>query len=222
MHLLNARTTTPDDAGEAVDLAQSPGDIVFLSAADTELACLAAAQAGRPADAPSLRLANLLQLGHPMSVDLYVEQVIAKARLVILRLLGGRSYWPYGLEQIAGACRARSIPLAVLPGDDNPDPELVGLEHAAGRGLPSAVAVRRARRPRQRAAASGLCREPARPRRALARAGTAAARRALLAGPGAARPRHDPRPLAAGPAGRGRGVLPRPGAGGRSRRDRRA
>jgi cobaltochelatase CobN len=126
MHLLNARTTTPDDAGEAVDLAQSPGDIVFLSAADTELACLAAAQAGRPPDAPSLRLANLLQLGHPMSVDLHVEQVVARARLVILRLLGGRSYWPYGLEQVAGACRAKRIPLAVLPGDDSPDAELAG------------------------------------------------------------------------------------------------
>ena len=126
MHLLNARTTTPDDAGEAIDLAQSPADIVFLSAADTELACLAAAQARRPPDAPSLRLANLLQLGHPMSVDLYVEQVVANARLVILRLLGGRSYWPYGLEQIAGACRAKSIPLAVLPGDDKPDAELSG------------------------------------------------------------------------------------------------
>ena len=126
MHLLNARTTTPDDAGEAVDLAQSPGDIVFLSAADTELACVAAAQARCPPEAPSLRLANLLQLGHPMSVDLYVEQVIAPARLVILRLLGGRSYWPYGLEQIAGTCRAKGIPIAVLPGDDNPDAELSG------------------------------------------------------------------------------------------------
>lgn len=126
MHLLNARTTTPDDAGEAIDLAQSPGEIVFLSAADTELACLAAAQARRPPDAPSLRLANLLQLGHPMSVDLYVEQVVARARLVILRLLGGRSYWPYGLEQVAGACRTKKIPLAVLPGDDSPDAELAG------------------------------------------------------------------------------------------------
>jgi cobaltochelatase CobN len=126
MHLLNARTTTPDDAGEAIDLAQSPADIVFLSAADTELACLAAAQAHRPPDGPSLRLANLLQLGHPMSVDLYVEQVVGRARLVILRLLGGRSYWPYGLEQIAGACRPQNVPLAVLPGDDNPDAELAG------------------------------------------------------------------------------------------------
>ena len=37
-----------EDAGEAIDLGQTPGDIVFLSAADTELACLAAAQARRP------------------------------------------------------------------------------------------------------------------------------------------------------------------------------
>ncbi len=126
MHLLKAQSATPEDAGEAIDLGQTPGDIVFLSAADTELACLAAAQARRPPDAPSLRLANLLQLGHPMSVDLYVEQVVSRARLVVLRLLGGRSYWPYGLEQVVAICRAGGIQLAVLPGDDQPDPELRG------------------------------------------------------------------------------------------------
>ncbi len=126
MHLLNARAVAPEAAGEAVDLGQTPGDLVLLAAADSELACLASAQARRPAGSPSLRLANLLQLGHPMSVDRYVEQVIARARLVVLRLLGGRSYWPYGLEQVAAACRAGGIPLAVLPGDDQPDPELAG------------------------------------------------------------------------------------------------
>src|ERR671918_62600 len=124
MHLINARTTTPDEAGEAIDLAQSPADIVFLSAADTELACLAAAQARRPPGAPSLRLANLLQLGHPMSVDLYVERVVARARLVVVRLLGGRGYWPYGLERVGGACGGGGIALAALPGDDQPDLEL--------------------------------------------------------------------------------------------------
>ena len=124
MHLLKAQSATPEDSGEAIDLGQSPGDIVVLSAADTELACLATAQGRRPQDAPSLRLANILQLGHPMSVDLYVEQVVGRARLVVLRLLGGRSYWPYGLEQVVAASRAGGIPLAVLPGDDQPDPEL--------------------------------------------------------------------------------------------------
>ena len=94
MHLLSAKRSTPEETGEAIDLDQSPADIVILSAADTEIACLAAAQARRPEGAPNLRLANLLQLTHPMSVDLYVERVIGKGSLVILRLLGGRSYGP--------------------------------------------------------------------------------------------------------------------------------
>src|SRR5215469_17299436 len=124
MHLLAAKPGTISDGTAAVDLGQTPGDIVFLSAADTELACLAAAQAGRGTEAPSLRLANLLQLGHNLSVDLYLDQVVRQARLVILRLLGGARYWPYGLEQLVALCREEGIALAALPGDDQPDPEL--------------------------------------------------------------------------------------------------
>ncbi len=124
MHLLQATPGAIADGSEAVDLGQTPGDIVFLSAADTELAALAAAQAALGDKAPSLRLANLMQLGHNLSVDLYVEQVISGARLVIVRLLGGESYWPYGVEQIHAACRERGIALAMLPGDEQPDPGL--------------------------------------------------------------------------------------------------
>jgi cobaltochelatase CobN len=124
VHILNAQAVAPDDTESAVDLDQTPGDIVVLSAADSELACLAAAQARRPPGSPTLRLANLLRLGHPLSVDLYAEQVIAGARLVVVRLLGGRSYWSYGVEQIAVTCRAHGIPFAALPGDDRTDPDL--------------------------------------------------------------------------------------------------
>ncbi|MGE3741808.1 MAG: cobaltochelatase subunit CobN, partial [Geminicoccaceae bacterium] len=115
------------DVEQAVDLGQTPGDIVFLSSADTDLACFAAARARLPPDAPSLRLANLLQLSHPLSVDLHVDHTVSRARLVIVRLLGGRGYWSYGLEQVAAVCAERGIPLACLPGDDRPDPELQGL-----------------------------------------------------------------------------------------------
>ena len=73
MHLLKAQTATPEDVGAAVDLGQTPGDIVVLSAADTELACLAAAQARRAPGAPSQRLANLRQLGQPVSVESLLE-----------------------------------------------------------------------------------------------------------------------------------------------------
>ncbi|WP_207484132.1 cobaltochelatase subunit CobN [Arenibaculum pallidiluteum] len=123
MHLLAAQAGAVPE-GEAVDLGQDPAEIVFLSAADTELACLAEAMDRLGPGVPTLRLASLLQLGHNLSVDLYVERVVEQARLVILRVLGGAGYWPYGLEQVAAACRRRGIALAVLPGDDQPDPEL--------------------------------------------------------------------------------------------------
>ncbi|MBR9971577.1 cobaltochelatase subunit CobN [Magnetospirillum sulfuroxidans] len=134
MHLLAAQPGTINDGAEAVDLGQSPGEVVILSAADTELSAIAAAHArlGAPF---SLRLANLLRLSHHLSVDLYVDQVIASARLVIIRLLGGKSYWPYGVEQISAVCRQRGIALALLPGDDKPDPDLMTASTLAGATL---------------------------------------------------------------------------------------
>ncbi len=124
MHLLSTRPGEVTDGSEAVDLGQSPGDIVILSAADTELACLANARRALGEGYPALRLANLMQLGHNMSVDLYAEGIAGAAKLVVVRLLGGRSYWPYGVERIVDVCRAGGIPLALLPGDDQPDAEL--------------------------------------------------------------------------------------------------
>jgi cobaltochelatase CobN len=44
MHLLVAQKGSLSDGDEAVDLGQSPGDVLFLSAADTELASIAAAR----------------------------------------------------------------------------------------------------------------------------------------------------------------------------------
>ena len=73
MHLLATIAGTIPDGSAAIDLAQTPGNIVLLSSADTELALLAAAQARRrtqDAKVPSLRLASVLRLGHNFSVDL--------------------------------------------------------------------------------------------------------------------------------------------------------
>ena len=120
MHLLKATPGRVETADQAVRLVQSPGDIVFLSAADTELAALASARAGCPDGYPSLRVASLLQLSHPMTIDLYLDEVIARARLVIVRVIGGLGYWSYGVERIAAA----GVPCAFLPGDERPDQDL--------------------------------------------------------------------------------------------------
>ncbi|GGD04581.1 cobaltochelatase subunit CobN [Aureimonas glaciei] len=124
MHLLVAQRETVAEAGEAIDIGQSPGDIVFLSAADTELAGLAAARGRQSEGAPSLRLANVLQLAHPMSVDLYAEKTLANAKLVVVRLLGGAAYWNYGLEALLQLAQTRGVQICALPGDDRPDPSL--------------------------------------------------------------------------------------------------
>ncbi|MFT5445339.1 MAG: cobaltochelatase CobN [Gammaproteobacteria bacterium] len=132
MHLLQAKPGEITDGSEAVDLQQTPADVVILSAADTDLSSLAAARAhldrhldGNLDRAPTLRLANLMQLGHPMSMDLYVEQTLQSSRLIIARVLGGVSYFSYGIEQLQVLARERGIPIALLPGDDHPDPELM-------------------------------------------------------------------------------------------------
>ena len=123
MHLLATTSGVIDGAAEAQDLKQSPADIVLLSAADSEIASLASAHDEQRH--PSLRLANYLQLQHNLSVDLYIEKTLGAAQLIVLRLLGGASYWRYGLEQIEALAQARNIKLIVLPGDSQADPDLM-------------------------------------------------------------------------------------------------
>ncbi len=126
MHLLAAKPGAVGDDEAAVDLGQTPGDIVVLSAADSELACLSAARAAQEDGALTLRLANLLRLKHNLSVDLYLETVAAKAKLVVVRLLGGRRYWPYGVDELIALARGGGPKIVLLPGEDLPDPELLG------------------------------------------------------------------------------------------------
>ncbi len=130
MHLLAATPGSIDNGTEPVDLGQSPADIVVISAADTELAAISAARGEMPVP-PSLRLANLTHLQHPMSVDLHLDNCAVKSRLVIARVLGGVGYWKYGAEQYAARLYEAGVPLVLLPGDDKPDAELRGLSTVA-------------------------------------------------------------------------------------------
>ena len=97
MHLLATTATSLDDIVEAVDLGQSPGEIAILSFADTDLTGLAAAWEAERAVLPSVRLAPLRDLRHPLSVDLWIERVGAHAKVIVVRLLGGLDWWKYGI-----------------------------------------------------------------------------------------------------------------------------
>ncbi|MEO9338029.1 cobaltochelatase subunit CobN [Mesorhizobium sp. SB112] len=117
MHILTTTSTSLDDLVEPVDLRQQPADIVALSFTDSDLAGIAAAWKTGGDNQPSMRLARLRDLRHPMSVDLWVDSVAAHAKVILVRILGGYDWWRYGCDQLTATARAKGIKLALLPGE---------------------------------------------------------------------------------------------------------
>ncbi len=103
---------------------QEPAPIVIITAADTDIQTLAAATAQLPEDFPQIRVVNVLQLQQQIAIDTYAEEVLASAKVIIVRLIGGQSYWSYGLEVVKETVANTGAVLIVLPGDERPDPNL--------------------------------------------------------------------------------------------------
>lgn len=123
MHLLTAEAQRID-ADEAVDLDLAPAPIVILSAADGEITAFAEAAARRPQGAHALRLANLMSLAHPMSVDLLADKTLCQAKLVAARILGGEGYFAYGVERLRRLAAETGAKLLIVAGEPDFDPEL--------------------------------------------------------------------------------------------------
>ncbi|MCJ2373148.1 cobaltochelatase subunit CobN [Pseudomonas sp. RGM 3321] len=126
MHLLRTQPGgfVPDDS--IADLGQTPAELVILCSGDSSLALLAEAARQLPDDYPSLRLANPMQVQNHASVDLYVDEVLRHAKVILISLHGGIGYWRYGVERLMELA-ARGVQVILVPGDDRPDPELSDL-----------------------------------------------------------------------------------------------
>ncbi len=114
-------TDTPFDPG------QTPADLVVLSFSDSDLGAFAAGWhrgGGADGNLPSLRLCNLVALRHPASVDNYIDATLTGAKGILIRLIGGENYWPYGIMQVQDFARRHNIALAILPADGREDPAL--------------------------------------------------------------------------------------------------
>ncbi|EKF19358.1 cobaltochelatase subunit CobN [Nitratireductor pacificus] len=121
MHILATTTASLDDLIEPVDLRLAPAEMVALSFTDSDLAGMAAAWRTERDTLPSLRLAALRDLRHPMSVDLWLDGTAAQARVILVRVLGGYDWWRYGCDQLCRLARDRNIALALLPGEGQAD-----------------------------------------------------------------------------------------------------
>ena len=124
MHVVFRESHGLEETAPPMDLRQTPADLVVLSFSDSDLGAFAAGWKRGRKDLPSLRLANLTALQHPLSVDTYMEKTLCGARAILVRLIGGISYWSYGIQQLQRLCTDRGIALAVLPADGRPDSRL--------------------------------------------------------------------------------------------------
>ena len=131
MHIVFRESHGLEEAETPHDLGQDAAEIVVLSFSDSDLGAFASAWHGakaRGVKLPSLRLANLTLLRHPVSVDVYIEKTLSKAKAVLVRLIGGESYWAYGLASLQNLA---GVKLAVLPADGRPDAVLDGYSNLA-------------------------------------------------------------------------------------------
>ncbi|MBO1536872.1 cobaltochelatase subunit CobN [Pseudomonas sp. OA65] len=130
MHLLRTQPGGFVSDDNIADLGQTPAELVILCSGDSSLALLAEAAKQLPGDYPEFRLANPMQVQNHASVDLYFEDVLQHAKVILLSLHGGIGYWRYGIERLMELA-GRGVKLILVPGDDRPDPELSDLSSVA-------------------------------------------------------------------------------------------
>jgi cobaltochelatase CobN len=121
MHVVFRESRGLEETATPRDIGQDPADLVVLSFSDSDLAAFASGWRRGRASLPSLRLANLAELRHPLSIDTYIERTLSQARGILVRLIGGESYWSHGLTALYQLAKDRNIALAVLPADGRDD-----------------------------------------------------------------------------------------------------
>jgi cobaltochelatase CobN len=127
MHVVFRESRGLEETAVPRDLGHDPADLAMLSFSDSDLATFAAAWRRGRDSLPSLRLANLTELRHPLSVDTYLERTLALTRGVLVRVIGGEPYWAYGFSALNRLAKDRGIALAVLPADGRDDARLDAL-----------------------------------------------------------------------------------------------
>jgi cobaltochelatase CobN len=101
--------------------------ILLVTTADTEVLAAARAAAELPPGFPPVRAVN--PAGEPDPAG-FRERHLPGARVVLVRLLGGRRAWPAGFDLLRRYCADVGVPLLAFGGEAEPDPELTAASTA--------------------------------------------------------------------------------------------
>ncbi len=110
---------------------QSPAPVLFLTSATTDISTLAAClrQSHMAYWREKLRALPLSCLQHPAQIDHYLATTGSTACVLVVRLLGGRGHWSYGLEQCRvwqASAQRRSLLILAGTADQNQELHPIG------------------------------------------------------------------------------------------------
>ena len=129
MHRLAALPGAAGEGEAGAYVEQPAAPVLLLSSADTDLLTLHRLLEREPELlGAELRGLNLAALSHPAVIDHYLASTAARARIVVVRLLGGRGHWSYGLERLqVWAEEGQGRQLLVLAGTAEEEANLASL-----------------------------------------------------------------------------------------------
>jgi len=129
MHRLASVPGQSDPAEGPLLVEQPSAPLLVLTSADTDLQSLADLLSRDSTVMPeAVRGLNLASLHHPAAIDHYLATSMGRTQLVLIRLLGGRGHWSYGLERLrAWAAQAPQRHLLVVAGTADEEEALASL-----------------------------------------------------------------------------------------------
>lgn len=126
MHRLSSLPGADTD-GPISYVEQPTAPVLFLTSASSDISALARVldTQTQPLWQDGIRALPLDALSHPAQIDHYLALCTDKTQLIVIRLLGGRGHWSYGLEQCCSwLANQKGRQLLVLAGTQDQDSEL--------------------------------------------------------------------------------------------------
>ncbi len=126
MHRISSLPGKAENEGISL-VEQPPAEVLFLTSASSDIATIAnclrnSELSGWEGRIRALALSNL---GHQAQIDHYLSTTAKFSKLIVVRLLGGRGHWSYGLEQLEMWQRkSKARNLLVLSGTPEEEVEL--------------------------------------------------------------------------------------------------
>lgn len=105
--------------------------IVLITSADTEMLTAQTAIERLPNEFPPVRLAGTSHLQSRGDTEAFLAELEAEPAVVVVRVLGGKQYFETGLAVLSELAQDRSVPLIVLPGTRETDPELTAMSNVS-------------------------------------------------------------------------------------------